>query len=310
MIETPTTLILGAGASAPYGYPVGNELKRRIINSTEIGRNIIEIYSNYTKKELSKFANELRGSRQPSIDSFLSNNEEYSDIGKLAIVDVIAQCEYEDLITNPTSLPKSQNMDQTDDWYGYLIENLYGGDIDKIHENINIISYNYDRSLEALLFDPLKHSYSKLETDEDCSKILKKIPIVHMYGRLDSLPWEEKNSRPYGEKCSQTRLFELSQNINLIYEAEQKGTVDEANKLIEKSKRIYFLGMDLYRNRKNLDLLDLSLMKNKHILATTHGLKDGEINRIESFLNQICKRSAVDYDGLKSLDAIRHNMPF
>ena len=33
MIETPTVLILGAGASKPYGYPIGSELKSRIISS-------------------------------------------------------------------------------------------------------------------------------------------------------------------------------------------------------------------------------------------------------------------------------------
>lgn len=31
MIANPTTLILGAGASKPFGYPTGAELRRQII---------------------------------------------------------------------------------------------------------------------------------------------------------------------------------------------------------------------------------------------------------------------------------------
>jgi len=35
MIVTPTVLILGAGASYPYHYPLGGELVRRIIAETQ-----------------------------------------------------------------------------------------------------------------------------------------------------------------------------------------------------------------------------------------------------------------------------------
>lgn len=313
MFETPTTLILGAGASAPYGYPVGSKLKEAIINTMEDSASAQGTYSNYTQKELLKFANELKLSRQPSIDSFLSNNEEYAHLGKIAIVDIISQCEYSDLIQNPTSLPKSKKMDKKDDWYGYLIENLYGGDIEKIHENINIISYNYDRSLEALLFDPLKYSYSQLITDTQCAKILKKIPIIHLYGRLDPLPWEGENSRPYGIKCSRKRIMEISYNINLIYEAEQKGTVDNANDLIDQSDRVYFLGLDLDRNRNNIELLDLSLLENKKVFATVYDKKQGEIDRIRSFLNTKRNKANGLYLGntlQKSYLGIREHMPF
>ena len=33
MIDTPTLFILGAGASVPYGFPVGAQLKRHIIKN-------------------------------------------------------------------------------------------------------------------------------------------------------------------------------------------------------------------------------------------------------------------------------------
>ncbi|MGD1089626.1 MAG: hypothetical protein ABR955_13025 [Verrucomicrobiota bacterium] len=32
MITKPTTLILGAGASKPFGFPTGNEIKERVLS--------------------------------------------------------------------------------------------------------------------------------------------------------------------------------------------------------------------------------------------------------------------------------------
>ncbi|BDZ68582.1 hypothetical protein [Methanobacterium ferruginis] len=295
MIETRTVLILGAGASAPYGYPLGNTLKSKIANSLHymIQKEYGWIQDSDIPKELIKqFIDSLNQTRRPSIDSFLAKQkEEFTEIGKIAIAHQIAQCEKRGIIYSD-SMKANKELDETDDWYGYLVEILYESEIDKIGKNLSIVTYNYDRSLEYFLLKTLLNDFGDLETVDDCIPLIEKIPIVHIYGRLDPLPWElacdkYDTGRDYGDTCSSENLFQISENIKLIQETQHSSVVEDANKVIKKAHKIYFLGMDLYRNRGNVNLLDTSSFNGKTIVATGYGLEGGERNRITSFFKHI-----------------------
>ena len=94
MISRKTVLVLGAGASADYGFPVGSELKEQIV-----GLNLARprdgshgdclrtaIYrGNQTEKEFKDFQVALRMSGQPSVDAFLELRQEFMDVGLLSI---------------------------------------------------------------------------------------------------------------------------------------------------------------------------------------------------------------------------------
>lgn len=327
MIETPTVLILGAGASAPYGYPLGDSLKNKIISL--VGRKANEDsdwFQNliYPIDIFTDFATKLRSSRQPSIDSFLANQtNDFSEIGKLAISEIIIKSEHQKILENPRLMGTDRYLstDPKDDWYSYLIEHLFKGDLGNVHKNIGIISYNYDRFLEATLMQSLLASYADLEIEE-ASKILNKIPIVHMYGRLDALPWEDGgNKRQYGQTCSFEEIQSISRNIKLIHETEKDGTsIKRANHILAKSRRAYFLGMDLYRNRSNIELLDLSLLRYSEVLATGFKLAQGEIYPIEEFFAEIQQEDSLikspslntkfQISNNKTLECIKQYKPF
>ena len=97
MINSKTALVLGAGASAPYGFPLGRNLL------LEIGRELysgsVNPYQNtliecgFAINDLRKFAVELLNSMQPSVDAFLENRPEYMQIGKHAIAAKLIQLE-------------------------------------------------------------------------------------------------------------------------------------------------------------------------------------------------------------------------
>jgi hypothetical protein len=307
MIETPTVLILGAGASQPYGYPVGSDLKKIIINSLT---NMADNNSGWVNELgfsidlVKEFISKFNMSRRPSIDSFLAKQkEEFAEIGKIAIVDAIINSEDCQKLETPGE----------DDWYGYLVENLYEYDnIDEISENIKIISFNYDRSLETFLIRPLKGTYKELESVNDCAAIVKKIPIVHIYGRVDSLPWEDSgNGRAYGENCTSINLQKISKKINLVHEAKDLGTIGKANELINQSEKIYCLGLDLYRNRANIKLLNSLLFKDKELFTTVYGLQEGEIQQTKQFFfENFTKGYITGSTGFKSLQSIRYYRPF
>ncbi len=87
MIKNKVLLILGEGASAPYGFPLGTTLMAKIINSIQ-GKNrynelLNEFGFNLHKQQA--FANELRNAMQPSIDLFVQNRKDFLEIGKATI---------------------------------------------------------------------------------------------------------------------------------------------------------------------------------------------------------------------------------
>lgn len=302
MITKPTLLILGAGSSNPYGFPLGYELKNKIIKELNymLDNNPKRIYElGFDKDLISDFVLKFTNTPRPSIDSFLAHQKkEFEEIGKFSIVEIIAKKENETLL--------SKNKD--DDWYTYLVNSLFDCSFDEINKNnISIISYNYDRSLETFLHYSMLTSYKEGEFPEKCVDKLKEIPILHMYGRLDPLPWENKLGRGYGKECSDTDLIKISENIKLVHETKEDNTIKKANELINDANKIYFLGLDL-RNKENLEILDLSLIDKKHIICTGFGLKKGEINIIKQFLAN--KGSYPKIIPFKSLETIRSTTPF
>lgn len=313
MFNVPTTLILGAGASVPYGYPVGDKLKKDIIS---LLNNIQHHYSwidksNIHKQKINNFIHKLDRSDASSIDIFLENqnNETFTEIGKKAIVNVISNCE---------SIKKLANPDSEDDagghWYQYFGRRLFRGNIDEITHNIKIITFNYDRSLETYLIRSLANNNGEIYNYNESADVIDKIPIIHMYGELDPLPCQEVNGRGYGEKCSTEEIIKLSENIHLIHEAKNKGKLEIASDYIAESEKVYFLGLDLANNLDNIKLFDLtSLSLGRKILATAYGLKTAERDIINDFFIKLeCASSLVsvgDFDQTSSV-CIREYLPF
>ena len=92
MIDIPTVFILGAGASKPYGYPTGNELKKFItselfmlLNRFIREREELQLVREEWDRNVREFVESFRGTVD-SIDLFLSRRTECMEVGKLAIL--------------------------------------------------------------------------------------------------------------------------------------------------------------------------------------------------------------------------------
>ena len=93
MIENKTVFVLGAGASCPYGYSFGKELRSTIISS------FWSQYESYINKhpklqpsldgilnKAREFMDIFEKSTTESIDLFLARNNEFEIMGKTAII--------------------------------------------------------------------------------------------------------------------------------------------------------------------------------------------------------------------------------
>ena len=93
MIRKKTLLILGAGASYPYGFPLGAGLITRLLSYQ--ARDIFVNDGNYDHRstQLHQFQNRLKLSRASSIDYFLNQHPDLAEFGKFLVYIAITGCE-------------------------------------------------------------------------------------------------------------------------------------------------------------------------------------------------------------------------
>jgi hypothetical protein len=86
MILKKTVFVPGAGASAPYGFPLGGTLVEQIYRQLETSSPIlIRVHEmGYPINALQKFRDEL-GESARGIDAFLEKRQDYLEIGKACI---------------------------------------------------------------------------------------------------------------------------------------------------------------------------------------------------------------------------------
>jgi len=87
MIENKTVLVLGAGASVPFGFPTGQGLKDQVCAQTLQYPEKIQLLETlgFDKNKIARFRTALENSGRSSVDAFLEYREDFLDIGKTAI---------------------------------------------------------------------------------------------------------------------------------------------------------------------------------------------------------------------------------
>lgn len=271
MIEKNTVLILGAGASVPYGYPTMEGLRNDIISNFEnyysrwfIPRDIDHLEKqemlSYPEKFVQRFdrANLI-------IDEFLAQpeNRELLDVGKLAIVCSIVKYEKE-------SKFRQKSYDPDSDWYTtlyrLLFRNLPSQEKYKVSKHaLSIITFNYDRSLEYSLFDSFTNAIPINPTK--IAYELNKMDINHVYGKIISLPWQNSNQyNDYRKIENDLQLKRCKNNIDVMFESRlDHPRVKKAQKVISESKRIFFLGF-------GFDDFNLKVLGFPEIISPTHDI--------------------------------------
>ncbi len=284
MIKRPTVLVLGAGASASYGFPLGRVLLLQVCENLAEGvdsplKRHLHKYG-FKTEDLKSFERELRLSMQPSVDAFLEKRPEYMKIGKAAIAAHLMPYE------NPENLLRRDNRLG---WYQYLFNQLDSGKIDfNFKENkLSIITFNYDRSLEYFLFTAVKNSYGVL--DDEAVTLLNDIPIIHVYGKLGEPHFFTQDGRDYNQEVNDVNLRKCISEISIIKEV--RGTspdLKNAHNLIINADVLCFLGFGYHV--VNIQRLDIdSHFKGTLLYGTTYGLGMVQIDRIASFFKKDIK---------------------
>lgn len=242
-----TTLVLGAGASTLMNYPTGAELRAEIIRLVRPEQLAFTVSAGLRRNqgELDRFVLAFAHSQMYSIDAFLARRPEHVDIGKRVIAACLLMREGE------SNLFLSEPIGH---WYRYLFNALCRDSVDNVSlSKVSVITFNYDRSLEAYLHGSIKATFSV--SSEVAANTVREMTINHVYGCLGSPIPSEPSYLKYGDGLSPALVDRAASGIKVIPEGrDEDEALAQARTALENASAIVFLGFGF--DADNLRRLD------------------------------------------------------
>lgn len=311
MIEKPTVFVLGAGASKAFKFPLGLQLRDQIATHLDDHHGILGaacryygyewqqgkgewIWPNVDESpvkahqqiigEVNAFKAALLDSPIYSIDAFLEDQPEFEELGKIAIAATLIPYELK---------PKlSRKPDEKPRWVDELFNKMRTGPADFADNQVRIITFNYDRSIEYFFWNALKSTYGLGE--EDAANLLKSISIVHIHGQLGEPHFLSDDGRDYKDDTSRDSLRTAVDNMRIIYEQpDESPELQRAHEFIAQAEIFCFLGFGYHPdNMRRLAVAEH--FRGERALGTCFKLEDNQ------------RRLARQRLGFDSIDYILH----
>ena len=251
-------MVLGAGASWPYGFPTGRELIDTITHLEVPGIKNEAGTLEFNRKECEEFQESLRLANPPSIDIFLKHRPSLARYGKLLIASALTANES---VTGQDNNYVREVRGSSDDWYQYLWGELSAGansPEDLLKNNLSFVTFNYDKSLENYLFHACKNLYDGC-TNEQALRFIDHLNIIHVFGTTGGDPGG-RDFRSYKSSLQGIGvdvILEIAKSLLTIGEAESFETSHLLNirKAISISDRLIILGFGYHP--ENMEILGL-----------------------------------------------------
>lgn len=276
-------LVLGAGASAEYGFPTGQELVVQMLKYLDPAlqgtmKNDYLVALNdagFPAKRIVAFRNALAEARVDSVDAFLAKQRGLRRIGRAAIAASLIPYEDQEGARRPPNKPG---------WFELLFRAMTQSR-DPFEENaLSVITFNYDRSFEHLMFVALRGLYPG--GLRGARRRLQSIPLVHLHGSLGSYPPLNRGlGRSYVATLDGSSIKKAEKAIKIIPDDdEHDGPLDSdddferAYGLLCEAELVVLLGFGF--NSLNVNRLALSeyVDPNVRIIATSKELTDAAMH--------------------------------
>lgn len=303
-MEELTAIVVGAGASVPYGLPTGPNLTNHAIKFlTEHSKSDWndDLERRIDLDDFAKVAAMIRRSRTPTIDHYMGRNPKYGSSIKLAIAGALWELEAKAL--DPSTIPD-------DDWISWLYHNICDGHPSRFCNNkLAFVSFNYDRLPLAIMSTMMANTF-----DIDCAQAMRicqdasKLDIpeldnrfIHIHGSLAS-PMSHHSpdhgrtvdryrlSNRFSETVSghPQKLDSLAQAIKTIHESD--GENKAAVEVLWNATRVVFLGFgyhDLNMKKIGFSGIDIErLTKKARIGGTAFGVRGFARDQLQGRLGE------------------------
>jgi hypothetical protein len=247
--------ILGAGSSHGLGFPLGNELKDKLLTHLEPSNELFHALkaSGFTEEQINKFSRQLQKAEYDTIDQHLReiNDPLTRDIGKRAVAYLIRMMESADL---------SHRNDRARHWYKIFLDHL-GRNRGHISPScFSFITYNYDRSFPYYVFDTLQN---RGIPESSLKVFLGSLNLIHVHGHVGELPWQfetggdRKSYFQYGARLSPTDLSAHIPTILLPDEERELGVL--LARLVGDAQIVVFVGFGFHEANMRLLPFDTAL---------------------------------------------------
>ncbi len=280
-----TTLVLGAGASRPYGFSLGRQLKDTIVERLKDAKSTfheILLACGFEHRVLREFGDRLDQSPLLSVDAFLERAPDCIEVGKHAIALQIAFEEAE--VRNSGLKP----VDGHPCWYSELYRS-YGNQLDDYRpDRLTIVTFNYDRSLREFFRRSLIADFGC--SSEAALSHAVGVQGLHVHGYLGDVPFGHIPTAPELRRAAE-RIFIVSD----VPEQAPPALKTARHMILNKSRRVVFLGFGyLPLNIQRLQIanehppdtfgarhhnVNVMAIPNKLVLGTTVGMSEQQIRR-------------------------------
>jgi hypothetical protein len=314
--DVKTLIVTGAGASAELGFPVGNKLKANIRSLSNIDWNGLELTGNKVFcRILEDTARVNYGGRldsilaackhvhenvilSGSIDQFLSSHQDDPVLvkcAKLAIAFEISKAETEShLNTNASSRDHTDFVYLKDSYFPRLWARLQSGlpikEWRSYFENLRVITFNYDRTLEQFLRLALTRFCRANESE--VLTFLGQLPILHVYGNLGTLSTGSDHC-PYAPNHHQ--IIDSADRILTFSETVRDNVRNEIEDYFMWANRIVFLGFSFAN--VNMDLFPTIDGAAKEVFGTSMAMSapntDHARNRVNRLVDNVNRRAVL-----------------
>ncbi len=315
MLRTKTVLILGAGSSCELGFPDGNTLLGKIAESLgmKFERNgqiagspsLLEAFKRHHAAHAPQ--SEINGYLSAgwrlhdaaiiarSIDNAIDQNDGddlVATVGKMAIAHQIGLDEDTSRLRRTSHEPHIFEWDPLRETWLFpfaqmLTTDVRRSEVERIFDNLSVISFNYDRSFEAFLPTILHHAYGihAVEAQALCARL----EVLHPYGSLGPLPWQSQTPEAVEFGAASTQPIEkISATLRTFTEqVASDGIVGRLQQMIAEAGSLIFLGFGFHRQNMTLltPMVDSDI---RRVFGTVYKEPPAAVSMTVGLLNVLC----------------------
>jgi hypothetical protein len=305
MFKRRTLFVLGAGASAEVGLPLGSQLADTIgtkvdirfeeFGTKSVGSGDMELFEQIRAKFPTEAAEYQEAGwlirdgigLSSSIDDFLdvhSKNKRLVRYGKAAIVKSVLEAERKSKLFVEHLGQKTLDFSSIENTWFVKLMRLLGRGISRetarqIFDSVSFIVFNYDRCFEQFLFHALQKLYG-IEGQEAFA-ILSDLHIIHPYGLVGAFAGQSSRiGIPFGGHGQRLRedYVALSDQVSTYTEqVTDSGLLSQIHREISQAECIVSLGF-AYHDQNMTMLMPPSAMPHKFMFGTAFDMSDADRN--------------------------------